>query len=52
MIGSFEGAIYECSECGNRLEVEDVDECDGIVYIRPCEVCIEKQGITKVEKEG
>ena len=33
---------FKCCECGNYLEVEDIDECEEVIYIRPCDVCIKK----------
>lgn len=35
--------IFKCSECGNELEVEDVDEYDDTIFIRPCECCIKEK---------
>ena len=32
-----------CSECGERLEVEDVDELYGVMYVKPCENCLDEK---------
>ena len=30
---------FRCTECNDRLEVDDIDAFEDIVYIRPCERC-------------
>lgn len=34
---------YFCSECGEQLETEDIDELYGYIYIKPCENCLENK---------
>ena len=34
---------FYCSKCGERLEIEDIDELYSRVYILPCENCLSEQ---------
>lgn len=36
--------IFTCSECGERLEVIDIWDEDDIIYIKPCEGCLDEKG--------
>ena len=40
-----------CSECGEQLEIEDVDEMYNEMWIRPCENCLEIL-LDKIAREG
>jgi len=34
---------FYCSECGERLDIEYIDELYDEIYIKPCENCLSEE---------